>query len=415
MRKLLHISLAAFLICLLPAGWSAQPAAAQSGSGGGQVVASADYLFGEKITFIGAVSGETPPASAHLFFKTQGEVDTRDGEAAVSGQELLFELPLNQGELRAFAQVEYWFEVQLADGSTLESSRQAFLYEDNRFDWQTRQADDFRVHYYEGDAAFGQSALDVAVLGRENIQRYLPLSLAQPVDIYAYASAQAMRETLLATGQTWVGAHTHPDLSVMVVSLPPGPEQRLEMERQIPHELMHILLYQQLGPAYANLPSWLNEGLASAAELYPNPDYLILIEKAREEENLLPMASLCAGMPREASAAFLAYAQSASFVRFLHQEYGVSGMQGLVEAYANGVDCERGLEVATGSSLVQLERDWRRQTLGENPLGAALGRLAPWLFIGGLFLTLMLGAAFFSPAGKREDGRGATKGKRRAG
>ena len=74
-------------------------------------------------------------------------------------------------------------------------------------------------------------------------------------------------------GSTWVAGHANPDLGVVLVSIAPGENQSMEMERQIPHELAHVLLYRLTGPAYANLPNWLTEGIASQVEGYPNADY----------------------------------------------------------------------------------------------------------------------------------------------
>jgi hypothetical protein len=324
-----------------------------------------------------------------LYYLAEGELQTRSGAAAWDRDgRLLYTANLIDDPLRAFSTVVYWFEVSLKGGTAVKSERSSFYYEDNRFQWRTRASEDFRVHWYEGDDAFAQSLLDVAELGLENIQKFLPLKQTEPVEIYAYASAQEMRATLQTLGKSWVGAHTDPDLGIMVVSLPRGPEQRLEMERQIPHELMHLLLYQWLGPGYGNLPAWLNEGLASVAELYPNPDYLILLNKALDDDELLPMASMCQTFPREASGAFLAYAEATSFTRYLHQQYGTSGLEQLARAYAEGMSCERGVQVALGSTLTQLERRWRGEAFREDALLKALVNLSPWLVV--LFLALVV-------------------------
>jgi hypothetical protein len=226
------------------------------------------------------------------------------------------------------------------------------------------------------------------------------MTLQKPVEIYAYASAVEMRETLLGPGKNWAGAHADPDLGVIMLSLPDGPEQRLEIERQVPHELMHVLLYQKLGPAYLNLPVWLNEGLASAAELYPNPEYILPLENALEHHNLLGIASLCREFPRNMSGALLAYAQSTSFTRYLHQQYGNSGLEALVEAYANGLECDRGIEVALGMPLSQIERQWRQDVLGENVAYSVFLKLLPWLLVMGAMILLPLMLALSSPKRK---------------
>jgi hypothetical protein len=185
----------------------------------------------------------------------------------------------------------------------------------------------------------------------------------------------------------------------MVVSLPRGPEQHLEMERQIPHELMHLLLYQWLGVGYGNLPAWLNEGLASVAELYPNPDYLTLLSKANDEDKLLPITSLCQTFPRDASGAFLAYAQATSFTRYLHQQYGSTGLEKLARAYADGLSCERGVQTALDSTLPQLERSWRGEAFREDALLQVLTNLAPWLV---LLLALVVPLSFVLLGSKRK-------------
>ena len=345
-----------------------------------QVEASAEYEYGAEIIFTGKFNSKIPIEKAHLFFKGGTASDTLSGEASLTDDgTYTYVHDLAKDPIRAFSTIEYWFDLTLADGQTVTSPKNLILYEDNRHAWEQRDRSPFRVHWYEGDTAFAQDILDVAELSLKNAQSYLPLSLDSTVNIYAYSNAKDMREVLSSFRKSWVGAHADPDLGVMVLSLPEGPEQRLEMERQIPHELMHILLFNMIGGSYINLPAWLSEGLASIAELYPNPDYLVLLENAHDKGNLPSINSLCQSFPRDASGAFLAYAQSASFTRYLHQRFGSSGMERLVRQYADGLDCERGIEAALGLPLSQLEREWRKDVFGENIYLTALNNMLPWL------------------------------------
>ncbi len=291
------------------------PARAQSSQA---IPTRVEYTFGEKIEFLGSMPAGTKIKSARLFYRAQGVTVTASEEAEWDGHgQLSYTVDLIKKSpdppLRAFSDVSYWFEVTLASGQVIQSEQATFYYEDNRFIWRTRSSQDYIVHWYEGEPEFAQSLLDVAEQGLENIQTILPLKQKDKINIYAYASAEEMRATLQTAGRNWVGAHTDPDLRVMVVSLPQGPEQRLEMERQVPHELMHLLLYQWLEQGYGGLPTWLNEGLASIAELYPNPDYLVLLDSALGKDNLLPINSLCQSFPRDASSAYLAYADDIPF------------------------------------------------------------------------------------------------------
>jgi hypothetical protein len=339
-----------------------------------------DYRFGEYITFHSEILTSSPLDSVLLFIQREGKYDTLTSPVLVPQDGIVeYTLDPNQDRIRAFSTLQYWYEVTLQNGDSFATPKGSFYYDDNRFEWQMRGKEPFTAMWHDGDADFGQSILDAAQQGLAQISNFLPTSVPDSIRIYAYANPVDMRATLQVSDRSWVGAHTDPDLQVMVVSLPTGPEQRLEMERQIPHELMHIMLYQKVGPAYVNIPAWFNEGLASIAELYPNPDYLILLDSAYEKGNLFSIKDLCTAFPRDAAGAYLAYAQSASFTRFLHNEYGSSGLEALLMAYADGLDCDRGTQVAFGVDLNQLELQWRRDTFGQDPMVTATTNLIPWI------------------------------------
>jgi hypothetical protein len=308
---------------------------------------------------------------------------------SLEGDNLLqYNYQLTNSPLRPFANVSYWYHLVLADGGTFDSPHYSFQYDDNRYPWQTLQDSNLRLHWYAGDDAFGQAAFDAARAGYQGIQSLFPVNDSQPVDIYVYASATDVQDALSLGGSSWVGGHASPDLGVALVSIPPGEAQSIEMERQIPHELAHILLYRLTGSAYAYLPTWLLEGLASQAELYPNGNYAQVLNLAVENDSLLDIANLCGPFPADASGATLAYAESDSFVRFLHDTYGTSGLQALIQAYSDGLACDPGAQHALGSPLTQLDLQWQQSVLGTNVNGLALANLLPYLALLGIVLLI---------------------------
>jgi hypothetical protein len=372
---------------------SDRPALAQA-----QIVdASVEYRFGEAITFKARVEAGFPVKAARIEIRKQGDSGRLEAPVqADPGGDLEYHLDLKalepgQNPPRAFSRVDYVFYVTLDNGEEISSQEFSFFYGDNRFPWKEKESGSIRVHWYEGDEAFAQSVLDAADLGLQKAQDLLSLRVRAEINLFVYANSSEMQSALLA-GQNWVAGQTAPDLGVALVSLPPGlPDTRFEARRQIPHELMHILLYQRLVRAYADLPAWLNEGLASMAELSPNADYQTMLENAVRNDALIPMASLCGTFPSDYSSALLSYAESTSFTFFLYRQFGSSGLDKLVNQYADGLDCASGVEAAFGSPLEQLEQRWLDETFGTNAYQQAFGDLMPWAVLLLLSVAVPLG------------------------
>ena len=244
-----------------------------------------------------------------------------------------------------------------------------------------------RVHWYEGDDAFGDALLDAARRSLNGVNVLIPAPENTPIDVYVYSSAADLQSALFLGGEEWQGGHANPKMGVVMVAITPGPEQGIEMETLIPHELAHVMLYRNVGDGYAALPVWLSEGIASLVELYPNPDYEQALETASQNNSLLPITELCDTFPPDASRAYLAYAESQSFVRFLRNSYGAPALLQLALAYADGLSCEQGVVRTLGASLTSLDTRWRETELDANVLGVFLRNMFPYL---ALFVLLLL-------------------------
>jgi hypothetical protein len=351
-----------------------------------------EYVFGQQIIFRADLQSDVAVDETNFYFRRPEDTEPKMVPAILDEQgALVYTYDFMSYPLRAFSRVEYWFGVTINGGETVQSNPGVFYYEDNRFVWQTLQAGPFRVHWYEGDVAYGQELLIVAYKGLQQVQTWLPVGAPDEINIYAYASAQEMRSTMLLAGTTWVAGHADPDLQLIQISIPPGPEQSTEMERQIPHELMHILLYQTVGPAYnTKLPAWLKEGLASVSEIYPNPYYHTILSQAADKNSLLSLSDICQNFPVDASGAYLAYAQAASFTRYLYDQYGAEGMETLVVIYSQSseMDCQDGTTKSLGMPLNQLERSWRQTILGGTSTSSETNSPWPWVTVLGVVLAV---------------------------
>jgi hypothetical protein len=165
---------------------------------------------------------------------------------------------------------------------------------------------------------------------------------------------------MVLTGRDWVGGQARPELGAVVIAVPPEQGYASRMKRYLPHEITHLLVYQLVTPiGYRYVPEWLDEGLATANERLPTPEYALALEEARKAGQLLSVEELCIPFSPDPRTAMLSYAQSASVVQFIRQRYGADGIRKLLSAYANGASCTSGVEEALEISLDKLESDWR--------------------------------------------------------
>lgn len=375
-KLIFRVAMLLLMLAVIPLG--------KSQAQGGITVENAGVAvdFGKSITFSAKITASSPIQQASLLFRGINETVTRvetvqvaeDGSAS-------FTYDVSQNVFPPFSSIVFWFQATLSDGQTYTSAPITFPYNDNRFPWREMERNNVTVHWYAGDDAFGAAALDAAAAGMLAMNEFLHVSLEEPVNIYVYSSIADLQNTLLLGGQEWVGGHASPEIGVALVAVPPGSTQIMDLQTKIPHELTHVMLYRVLGGKYNDQPVWLLEGIASMMEQYPNPDYARALQIASENDSLLVFDNLCDTFPADAGSAYLAYAQSQSFVTYIRETYGTSGLGRLLNAYGDGFSCELGTTSALGTPLTQLEGRWREDVLGQNKMGVAARNLLPFTLL----------------------------------
>lgn len=284
---------------------------------GGIVVedAAVEIAFGQTITFSAKIKSPISIKQVSLLFRGVNEEATRVEtlQAAEDGS-VSYTYDASQNLIPPFSWIVFWFQATLADDQTYTSAPITFPYNDDRFPWREISQANVTAHWYAGDDAFGAAAMDAAGSGMLAINELIPISLSDPIDVYIYSNVNDLQSTLLLGGEDWTVGHASPKIGVVLAAIAPGENQSIEMETTIPHELSHVMMYRSLGGKYNFQPVWLTEGIASMMELYPNPDYAHALEIASSNDSLIPFDELCASFPADAGNAFLAYAQSQSFV-----------------------------------------------------------------------------------------------------
>jgi hypothetical protein len=356
------------------------------------VESEASHSFAQQITFTLQIASDAEITQVYLFFHATGDERTETVDLTIEepSREITHVHDLRSFPLPPFARVAFWWQIEDAAGNTLTTEPQHLEYTDNRFHWEQLSAGGITVHWIEGqgDPAFGQAALDVARVSVEEINAELRAPAPESVIMYIYDTQQNLDAAMVLTGRNWAGGQAHPDLGVIVAAIPNEQGYTSRMNRYIPHEITHLLVYQAVTPAsYKHVPEWLDEGLATANERLPDPDYALSLAEAREERRLFPLEELCVPFSPDPYAAFLAYAQSGSVVQFIREQYGAEGIRALLAAYANGASCAGGVQEALGVDLGGLETAWRISLEPQSPWKVWVEQIGVWV---GLWLLMLL-------------------------
>ncbi|MFO8036008.1 MAG: peptidase MA family metallohydrolase [Anaerolineales bacterium] len=351
-----------------------------------------EYVFGEKMTFRATIDTELDIRGVELIVEVPGTPTFVGVASFFPPNEIEFIYDLAQRPLRIFSTVSYYYRFALKNGEEVRSEEFSFPYLDNRYPWQKLDNGKFVVYWYEEEVTFAQKIIDAAEAGREKVLELLQRPKNnQKINIYVYSSASSLQSTLAATGATWVGGHADPSFGSVVVAIPRGVDRDLEIQRQIPHEVTHIMLYRFMDTGYQYLPYWLNEGIASQMELFSNPEYDAVLDNAYAENRLIPISQLCYSFPTDQELVVLAYAESSSLLSYIRREYGLTGVRALISAYDQGVSCDRGVEVALGKTLNSLEKSWKQDLFGGDFRALLEAWLIPSLLVLGLMVILVVG------------------------
>ncbi len=345
---------------------------------------SVSHTFGEQMVFTLAAHADSDITSAALLLRVAGDAHTEVTEAVITPAPRLdaqVTRDLQTQPIPPFAPVVFSWRLTDAAGETFTTPEQTYFYDDNRFDWQTAGRGAIVAHWYGGDLPFGQSIADIGYEALDRVSRFINASPPDLVNVYVYANISDLQSGLRLGGRTWVGGHADPALGVVLVAASPDANGLLTLRHDLPHELTHVMVYQAVGAGYDRMPVWLDEGLAVNAELEPNADFAIALADAAKNESVLSLESLCASFGVDPAQALLSYAESASVVRYVLDQWGPGGVGDLLAAYRDGATCEGGVQRALNVTLVQLQADWQNDVLEASPLYKFLRDLRPALLV----------------------------------
>jgi hypothetical protein len=367
---------------------------------------NATYQFARSMTLTITASSDAPITQAAVFYQTANQTPIRqaaDPFTPANQVDLQATIVFTETRPPAFSAITYWWEIADQSGKTVRTEVATLAYFDNRFKWQDLTSGKVRVHWVTGDSGFGATAATIANEALPRIQQQLGVEPPSPIDLYIYPTLDELRNAVELAGRPWLGGQARPELGVVMVAIPTGDTATIEMRRDIPHELTHLMVFVAARPGFDTVPAWLDEGLATLNEAEPDSNQAVALQDAYTANQLPSLESLCGALPTEATSALAAYAESRGVVQQIVDTYGSAGIQALVAAYRDGATCAGGVERGLNVTLNSIELKWR-STLGPASPAAAVAKTSgPWIILSiTVVLPLIIALAMIRRPAKRD-------------
>lgn len=269
------------------------------------------------------------------------------------------------GYLPPGAQGQYSWHIEDAAGNVLDTPPAPFRVDDDRFEWQKLENDRFALYWYEGGDTFGKRIFDRLNQTIDRIEEAIGAHIKDKIQVFVYADDLAF-QSVLAPGHDsteFVGATPVNEFNVILVRS--APENLQFAIVAAPHELVHMVIRQELGNGLGNasLPLWMNEGLASYYEYDPpnmEARYRTLLNQAIENDTLLRLRNYSSNRPSDYDENLLMYGQGYSVVEFILKDYGRDKMTQIFQEMKKG-STDESFQKVLGVDQDGLENLWRKK------------------------------------------------------
>ena len=260
------------------------------------------------------------------------------------------------GGLPTGSVINYWWEVEDANGQRIETELASAHFDDTNYEWSSLTEGKLTIYCYQDDEAFVAELMAAAQEALQLLAESTGAELENPAKLYIYANSLDMQQSMIDV-QAWAGWLAFQRLSIIALGI--APTNISWGKDAIAHELAHLVVHQVTFNPYNNLPTWLDEGLAMYAEGEQEESFGVSLEEAIATDGLFSVQSLCSPFSADSDKANLSYAQSYSLVNYLITEYGQADMLELLHIFQQGSGYDAALEAVYGFDMDGLDSLWR--------------------------------------------------------
>ncbi len=263
--------------------------------------------------------------------------------------------------------ISFSFEIRDKGGSVFRTENRDYVYTDGRFEWLSVNSGLITVYYYgEYVEERAETILEAADEAMTKMLPVLGIAPTEPLRIVSYNNyrhmssalpfrSQAVREQLQTQGMAF---------STERVLLVHGFDATVK--GTVSHEFTHLLVAEAAGRAYAQVPAWLNEGLAEYGNIDPTDNYDGALRYGIFTRRLKPLwyQDTFSGTPDDI---IIAYGQGRSVVNYMIGQYGKEKMVELFQVLRSTLNIDSALQQVYGFDQYGLDTEWR-EAIGIDPL-----------------------------------------------
>ena len=331
---------------------------------------SATFDYGHQVVFKQPVTLGAPADRVEILIDYPGALGPNvaevPGATTRGSQTLSFTLQMAQVHLLPNTPLKARWRIHVG-AAVATGPDVSLLYADTGFKWRTQAGSLVTIHWYDGDAAFGQRALDIAEQGVRKAEDTLGVTEKDPIDFFVYADAAPFVAALgPGTPNTIVG-QAHSEIRTMFALIDPSGSDATVRE-VVPHELPHLVFNTAVDNPYHSPPHWLNEGLAVYLSRGYDADDRAMVAAAARAGSLTPLNGLAGNYPTSEDRIFLAYAEGVSAVDFMVRRYGKPALVALVRSYAKGVTDDEAFTAALKVDTAGFTTNWLADLNAKTPV-----------------------------------------------
>jgi hypothetical protein len=264
---------------------------------------------------------------------------------------------MRNASLPPSAIIHYWWTIENKNGGKFATPINTVRFNDNRYNWKDLSSGKVKLFYYESNQSFADELMKATQQALERLATDTGVSLEQPIELYIYANSKDLQGSMVFPRE-WTGGTAFTQYNIIAIGISP---QSLDWgKKALAHELGHIVTHQlTFSPYGANLPTWLDEGLAMHAEGQLDLNLELYLKKAAIQQSLISVRSLSSPFSAKSEDAYLSYAESQSIIEFLLQNYSKDKMASLLNLLKNGTSIDEALGQLYSFDQDGLEQLWR--------------------------------------------------------